>query len=114
MKKLKTSAKGEGVAAPSATDLPPPTSHMVHYVASLRVESSAHSSDLLDQLLEKHSHRRRRKLSRRGILPQFMRTQVHQDKKPGIFFSSFSEFCTFSLSIVNQALVFRLSFGYTS
>ena len=80
MKKLRTSARGDSEATPTTANLPPPTSYVVHYVGSVGVRSSTHSSDLLDSLLEKHGTRRRRKLSRRGILPQLMRTQTQHEE----------------------------------
>ena len=83
MKKLRASAQGDGEATPTTANLPPPTSHVVYYVGSVGVRSSTHSSDLLDSLLEKHcTSRRRRKLSRREILPQLMRTQTqHKESR---------------------------------
>ena len=78
MQKFKLRAKGDHVIRPSpTTKQPSQTTHTVHYVCSVDVQSSTHSSDLLDNILEKY-HRRRHKLSRKG-----QRTETRLQEEEG-------------------------------
>ena len=60
MKKFKKNAGGEKIIPAPPVKLPPPTSHTVHYVGSVEIKSFTHSSDLLDNVLEK-LHKRQSK-----------------------------------------------------
>ena len=97
MKKFKMKATVDPPPPMPPVNLPPPTTHTLHYVGSVRVQTSTYSSDLLDKMLGKFLRKRQRKLSRKGggggrggggggggvrILAQLRRLREREEQQP--------------------------------